>query len=216
MSKLTIGQVAKQLRKQSNRTLQDVAADMDSDAGNLSRFERGKQDASSDFLEKLATALGTTVAKMYAMTEQEADAPPNTAAPPDNIEIRQVPVLSWVQAGLWTESPEMVPSEYMEMPVKNGRRVYALRVTGDSMIASDGGKSYPPGCYIAVDPDAKPENGSRVIAKKRGTDEAIFKVFVHDESGKFYLNSRNRQYDPILMTEDYMIIGVVVGKWEPE
>lgn len=53
----------KTLRTDRNQTLQTVAKAVDTDAGNLSRIENGKQRASPDLAEKLAKHFG------YAITE---------------------------------------------------------------------------------------------------------------------------------------------------
>lgn len=128
------------------------------------------------------------------------------------------PVISYVQAGEWGEVEDhFAPGdadEWRPCPVNHGPHTYAVRVQGDSMTAPFG-RTYPPGCMIFVDPDQKGGVGSgdRVIAKINGEPEVTFKVFV-EEAGKRFLKPLNPQY-PII-TDEFRIIGKVIGKWEDE
>ncbi|MFL9625690.1 LexA family protein [Aeromonas veronii] len=121
-----------------------------------------------------------------------------------------VPLLSWVQAGAFCDNgdiplPEQV-EEFIPSPVKVGKRAYAVRVRGDSMISINGGRSYPEGTILIVDPDATPEHNKRVIA--RIGDETTFKELVND-AGNWFLRPLNPQYRMIEVTEDVVICGVV-------
>lgn len=129
-----------------------------------------------------------------------------------------VPVISWVQAGAWHEAEDhYMPGDgedFLPCPASHGLRSYALRVEGDSMTATHG-KSYPDGSIIYVDPDqvGGVVSGDRVIAKINGEDGVTFKVFI-EESGRRFLRPLNPQY-PII-TDEFRVIGKVIGKWEPD
>ncbi|MGV2703465.1 UNVERIFIED_CONTAM: hypothetical protein MT382_08645 [Aeromonas salmonicida] len=125
-------------------------------------------------------------------------------------QIGMLPVISWVQAGAFCSSgdiplPEEV-DEWIPSPVRVGDRAYAVRVKGDSMVSRDGGRSYPEGTVLIVDPDVDPEAGKRVVA--RIGDETTFKELVRD-AGEWFLKPLNPQYKMIPVTEEVVICGVV-------
>ncbi len=129
-----------------------------------------------------------------------------------------VPLISWVSAGKpeQVEDPYYVgeAEEFIPCPASHSLHSYALRVEGDSMTAAYG-KSYPHGCIIYVDPEQRGGvvSGERVTAKINDNDKAIFKVFV-EEDGKRFLKPLNPQH-PII-TDEFRILGKVIGKYEPE
>jgi transcriptional regulator with XRE-family HTH domain len=58
----------KQLRLARGATQEDVALEAGTNAGNLSRIERCQQQPALELVEKIAAALGMTVADLYAYT----------------------------------------------------------------------------------------------------------------------------------------------------
>jgi len=131
-----------------------------------------------------------------------------------------IPLISWVQAGKFCSSPDLFyPGDGEQMipcPRKVGKRTYALRVKGDSMVSDKfGEKSYPEGIIIYVDPDKEVTNGCKVVARIHSEEEATFKKYSED-AGRKYLRPLNKDYDPILMDDTMHICGVVVGSWMDE
>lgn len=129
----------------------------------------------------------------------------------------RVPLISWVQAGMWNEAVDIFEPGYADewLPVlRNGSpHTYALRVDGDSMTAQYG-KSYPEGTIIIVDPDQRsPSSGQRVIAKLCGSNKVTFKVFV-EEDGRRWLKPLNAQHPPIY--DEFRVLGTVTAKYELE
>lgn len=57
-----LGQVLRDLRRQQQRTLRQVAADAQVSLGYLSEVERGQKEASSELLVNIAQALNTPLA----------------------------------------------------------------------------------------------------------------------------------------------------------
>ncbi len=71
---MKIGQTLREIREAQGSTLEDVAYLAQTTASNLSRIERGRHGCSPDMLERIAQALGMTVADIYRLNEApEAD-----------------------------------------------------------------------------------------------------------------------------------------------
>lgn len=125
-----------------------------------------------------------------------------------------VPVISWVQAGEWSEAVDnYLPGdadEWISCPVAHSEQSYALRVQGSSMEPKFTDKE-----IIVVDPERDPGTGSFVIAKKTDSNEVTFKQLAID-AGSYYLVALNPDWPDryIKMSENWHICGVVICKIE--
>lgn len=63
--RMKIGEAIKKLRLERGATQEDVALESGTNAGNLSRIERCQQQPALELVEKIAAALGMTVADLY-------------------------------------------------------------------------------------------------------------------------------------------------------
>lgn len=63
---MKIGEAIKLLRLERGATQEDVALEAGTNAGNLSRIERCQQQPALELVEKIAAALGMTVADLYS------------------------------------------------------------------------------------------------------------------------------------------------------
>lgn len=129
------------------------------------------------------------------------------------IEAYELPVVSWVSAGRTEAIVDPYPTGRGKSTVlvhkKFGPGAYALEVRGDSMFdPARPLETFPPGVFIIVNPDARAENGSLVIARFDDQEEATFKKLVMD-AGKVYLHPLNPRY-PIIEVNGGMSIGGVV------
>jgi len=127
---------------------------------------------------------------------------------------RELPVLSWVEAGNWSESPHLYEFE-QEMKFVTGKspkNAYLLKVNGTSMENCEGTDHFPNGSYIVVNPDLTgvidDYIGKFVIAVDEATQEATFKQLIEDGGAKF-LKPLNLQYPVMKVTATTHIKGVV-------
>ncbi len=127
-----------------------------------------------------------------------------------------VPVISWVQAGVWSDIVDNFQQGDAELwlPCIAGHspQTFALRIMGLSMLPK-----YPPGNIIFVDPNAQYGNMSFVIAKQDDKEKATFKQ-LFTEDGPWYLKALNPDFHGKIMdfTEATRICGVVLpGQWVP-
>ena len=68
---MKIGEAIKKLRLERGATQEDVALEAGTNAGNLSRIERCQQQPALQLVEKIACALGMTVADLYIFAEAQ-------------------------------------------------------------------------------------------------------------------------------------------------
>lgn len=133
-------------------------------------------------------------------------------APPANLSYRRLPLVSWVQAGAWSEAEDPLQpgdaEDWCNVIAKVSLKSFVLRVRGDSMTSPYGPISAPEGSLIVVDPECQAENGNLVIAKLDGSNEATFKKLVF-ESGLKYLKPLNPDYKMVQINGDCRVIGVV-------
>jgi SOS-response transcriptional repressor LexA len=134
---------------------------------------------------------------------------------------RQVPVLSYVQAGHMTEAGcvdlSQVYDDYLTTDLELSEQSFALEIKGDSMVAPPGtaDESFYEGDRIVVDCRVTPLPGDYVVARN-GDHEATFKKYRPrgvDEQGRevFELLPLNPDYPPMRSDRQAIqIIGVMV------
>ncbi|MEN3257513.1 helix-turn-helix transcriptional regulator [Sodalis endosymbiont of Spalangia cameroni] len=71
---MKIGQKIRQLRKARNMTIQELADEIGSDVGNISRLERGIQGYTQSTVTKIAEALSVPVAELFSLSSQGVSA----------------------------------------------------------------------------------------------------------------------------------------------
>ena len=122
------------------------------------------------------------------------------------------PVVSWVQAGEFTRSPESAvdPDSYLPCPRTCSDSTFALRVRGASMEPK-----FHEGDLIFVDPRVSPTSGRFVVVVLGSSEEATFKQYVQ-EDGKAFLRALNPAWPNriIQLDEDAHICGVVIFRGE--
>lgn len=128
----------------------------------------------------------------------------------------KIPVIGYVQAGLWTEATDAYAmgggSEYINTDIENlGSNAFALRIKGDS-----NSPDFKEGEIVIIDPAIAPIPGDMVVAKNGG-EEATFKKYRPrgtDENGQdvFELVPLNDDYPTLRSDRDgpMRIIGTMV------
>lgn len=213
LTKMKIGAAIRAARKARKWTLEELGGRVGVDTGNLSRLERGQQGASQDLLVKICEVLGLPLSSSLAAGIMRSN------IEEAHVQMGAVPVISWVQAGQWTEVMTSFTAadaeEWVACPVAHGPRTFVLRVRGESMFNPHARRSFRDGDLIYVDPDRTAENGSLVVAQVAGNTEATFKQLMLEGENK-YLKALNPAWpDPIMQIDgDTNICGVVIFKGE--
>lgn len=213
----TFGQVIKQLRKERRLTQAQLSELSGLDQGAISRVENGRYQAPEALVQDLAGVLGVRASEILAAVETAGDLAKEmraeyvVAVAPG---FAAVPLIGWVQAGKWAQVENPFDSDVAEGVVytaaKVGRRAYALRVKGESMMNPRGWPTFPPGTTIIVDPEKAAESGDLVIAQIDDEAEATFKKLAEDGSKKFLL-PLNPQFPTLQIDQATSICGVVVA-----
>lgn len=201
------GEKIRAIRKEKKLTLAEVENAAGIANGNLSRIERGDQWLTEEKLRALAAVLGVQVADFFTESFDT-----NVSAAPNDL--RAIPVISAIQAGLLTEIKDPYPPgagfDVIYTDVSVSRGAFGLEIEGESMLPE-----FRPGDRVIIDPELSPNPGDFVVAKN-GADEATFKKYRPrgvDAAGNmvFELTPLNPDY-PTLRSDiqPLFIIGVMV------
>ncbi len=202
----------------------------------IGRIRRGEVNATAENLRAIADAFGVPVGFLYGEesingVRLDLDGPaqeplppgikPGYCGPPPD-KVGQLPLISWVRAGNWSETIDnFAPGdaeEWIPCPFKHSRHAFILRVVGKSMYNPGGDRSFNDGDYIAVDPCREARNGSLVVVRLDDDHTATFKQLVVEPNGERMLMALNPSWPNRIMhvTANATICGVVIGKWSEE
>ena len=210
---MDIGQIIRTARKAKKLSLEQLANQVDSDTGNLSRLERGQQGTTPEKLKRIMDVLGIKLAQ----AGQGMDSPQDTGM--SNVQMalqpsrgsREYPLISWVIAGEWAESCDnFEPGDaetWLSSTENAGANGFWLDVRGDSMTCA-GNPSFPEGSRILVMPEADLISGKYYVVKLEN-GESTFKQYIED-AGLRYLRPLNPAYRTIQIDGDCKVIGRVI------
>ena len=135
----------------------------------VGNYEKGVRKIGADDAAIMAAALDVHPAEILFGLESVSNVAP---AP---IGLRQIPIISYVQAGCWTESCDCRAMdgsiETINTDLDLGSMAFALSVRGDSMAPE-----ILEGDVVVIDPDVDPLPGDYVVAKN-GSHEATLKQY---------------------------------------
>lgn len=218
---MSLGSQVRKYRTQLGWTLEELESRSGVGRGTISALEnRGSNK--SEFASKLASAFGLTVEQLADeprnwLDEKHVGLPPqaifdvNTI--PASIGGRRIPLLNYVQAGIFTDIGSNFPTEDMEYLLTDlalSDRAFALQIKGESMLPD-----FKEGDRIIVDCDVCPRPGDFVVAKNT-TEEATFKKYrlvrVDDKGQEvFELIPLNNDYPTVRSDQQHLhIIGTMV------
>lgn len=213
---MTPGERISQKRRELDLSIRALGRKIGVSPTAVSQWESDRNHPNGRNLNDLAKLFKTTTTWLLTGKDYTANTPlsqgsGNVAEAPAQYNTKSLPILSHVQAGIWTEAIDYRALgddiEWEDAPSSASDNAFWLRVVGDSM-TSPIGFSIPEGMLILVDPDVPAENGKLVVAKLDGTNEATFKKLVIDAGLKF-LKPLNPTYPTIPINGNCHIVGVV-------
>ena len=179
----------------------------------VTKWENGTTRPDGENLHQLAVALQTTPEWLLYGQGDEVD---DTKVIPYLKPPTPVPIISAVQAGVWTETyacsrlSDVISWTQTTANVSN--EVFGLVVRGESMTNPHGLPSIPEGSIVIVEPHYGQLDdlyGKIVVATLEGSAEATVKKLVLD-SPFAYLMPLNPAFKPIQIDGNCKIVGKVV------
>jgi len=210
---MDIGQIIRTARKAKKLSLEELANQVGSDTGNLSRLERGLQSTTPEKLKQIMSILDIKLAQQSPGSGHQQDAGMSNVqmALQPSRGLKEYPLISWVIAGEWAESCDnFMPGDaeaWITSTENAGENGFWLDVRGDSMTCN-GNPSFPEGSRILVQPEAELISGKYYVIKL-DTGESTFKQYVED-AGVKYLRPLNNAYRTIQLDGDFKVIGRVI------
>ncbi|WP_219096579.1 LexA family transcriptional regulator [Pseudomonas sp. UMAB-40] len=204
---MDIGQIIRNARKAKKLSLEELAHQVESDSGNLSRLERGLQSTTPEKLKQIMSVLGIKLSP-----QQDAGMSNVQMALQPSREPKEYPLISWVVAGEWAESSDTFhpgdADDWIASTENAGEHGFWLTVRGDSMTCA-GNPSFPEGSRILVMPEADLISGKYYVVKLLDSGESTFKQYIED-AGLKYLRPLNPSYRTIPINGECKFIGRVI------
>ncbi len=200
--------IIRELLKANNLKQVDLVKATGASKGTVSKWLSDTSSPRGQYLVKLADCLGVT--PDYILTGKGEVKP----SPINEVKVRQVPVLNYVQAGDWRTYFEDAIADHFEPIMGNfGEYVYGLIIEGDSM-----NPEFKDGDIVFIDPDIQPTAGDYVVAMLDKSDGKAVTFKKYRPRG-FY--EQNKEYfELVALNDDYesydsryincQIIGVAV------
>lgn len=177
-------------------------------------WEAGKRKGirQNEVLEAITSHFGVTEqdlvdfsAGFYAKLHGLEAAPSGAIAPAASA-VATLPLLGRIHAGEPTDPEEA--EGVVELPASvaaNHPNAYFVEVEGDCM-----DRVYPEGCYVLVDPDREPQDGSVAAVAIDGADYVMRRLKKGSESLMLVPESSNSAHRDILVTEgDGKVVSLV-------
>lgn len=176
----------------------------------ITKWENGTTQPEGENLYSLSKALNCDIEWLLFGKSKDEIKEGDTVY---SISAKRVPLISWVQAGIWTDTCNTATladcTDWVSTTSNVSANSFALTVKGDSMQRAEG-KSIPDGAKIIVDPKFDPDYiaGKVVVAMLDGGNEATVKELMVDGPNR-YLVPWNTRFNPIPINGNCRIIGVV-------
>ncbi|REF09738.1 LexA family protein [Pantoea ananatis] len=165
----TIAKRVQSKRSELGLTQAELAERVGTSQQAIEQLENGKTKRPR-YLPELARALGCEIDWLITGTKS------GTNVAPAELGSKRIPVLSYVQAGLWTESQEYRSYDggmsYLLVDDEVSNNAFALIIEGDSMAPK-----FNAGDKIIVDPEVYPVPGDFVVALDGVKNQTVFKKF---------------------------------------
>ena len=210
MKNIEFGKRLKESREAAELTQPEVCRRVGVKQGTLSQLESGKS-ARSTYTIALAKLYGVDADWLATGKGNPKPSKFDSNVLPAQIGETRIPLLNYVQAGIFTDMGTNFDTEGMEYLLTDlalSDRAFALQIRGDSMAPEFG-----EGDRVIIDCDVAPQPGDFVVARNGG-EEATFKrykLISLGEQAVFELVPLNENYPSMRSDQQHIqIIGVMV------
>ena len=192
---MSVAKNIKSLRLENDLTQEQLASRLGVSRSTVTQWENGWSSPRMGMVQKLASVFDVPTTSIVA------DELPNRlpgAITPLPAKPAYAPLLGRVHAGDATE-PEIL-EERISLPAEVAEhhpRAYFLQVEGDCM-----SNVYPEGCYILIDPDTVPQNGSIAVVSIDGSDYVMRRLYRGASVLVLSPDSAAGDYDDIVIEAD--------------
>lgn len=206
MENQTTGQRIRALRRSKKLTQVQLAKIAGVSSPAVTEWEKDSYLPKAASLEAMANEFGVTTEYILSGRGTEFQRDSNVVP----VSPKMAPVLSWVQAGVFTnvESVDMsLVEEWLPLP-EDCDKCFYLKVQGLSNYPT-----FQEGDYILVDPTVQyceMQSGDVIVVRKH--DEATFKRLVIETDNSRYLQALNPEFKPniIPLDEECVFVGEVI------
>jgi SOS-response transcriptional repressor LexA len=201
MKNISVGERIRARRKELRLTQKDLASKVGVSHVSISQWEKDETAPRGDNLLALARALGVTA--LFISTGEES----SSNVTPIEMGTKKIPLLSFVQAGMWTESSEIRSYDggmnYLLVEDDCSDGTFGLVIEGNSM-----SPKFNPGDKIIVDPEVYPIPGDFVVARDELKNETVFKKYRPTGTD----SHGNDVYELVPLNDDFPILRSETGK----
>ncbi|MDH2925567.1 LexA family protein [Lonepinella koalarum] len=178
----------------SGKNQNDIADAMGKTQGAIGHWLTGRRTPNFDDVAQILKILG---AEKVILNKDGTVEDFDVNVTPVRLRSHKVPLISYVQAGMWTDINLLQDSEdfeYILTDLDVSENAFALKIKGDSMEPD-----FIEGDVIIVDPKIQPHAGEFVVAVN-GDYEATFKKYRPLQD---YDNYGNRHFELVPLNPDY-------------
>ena len=186
---MSTGANIRRLREQRGLTQEQLGKMVDVSRSTITQWERGWTTPRMGNVQLLAGALGVSTADIIA-----DELPPSNAIKPATAKPAYAPLLGRVHAGE-AQEPDVL-QDAIPVPyeiIKRHPQGYFLQVEGDCM-----DNVYPDGCYILIDPEQRPSNGSIAVVSIDGADYVMRRLYRGANTLILSPDSHNAEYEDMV------------------
>lgn len=208
---ITIAERLKDAREVADLTQEQLAAKAGVSQGTIANVESGMR---KNPRELMAIAKAAKVSAEWLKSGKGPRAIDDSNVATAQIGVRRIPLIDYVQAGIWTEVADSLQpgdaEDWLLTDLDLSGAAFALQIKGESMRPD-----FTPGDRVIIDPDVQPQAGDFVVAKN-GEEEATFKKYRvrgTDDAGStiFELVPLNPDFETMRSDErPIRIVGVMV------
>lgn len=189
---MSINSNIKQLREGAGLTQEQLAEKVGVARSTVTQWENGWSNPRMGMVRKLAGIFGVSTADIV----YESESIPENAKKPAIPKPAYAPLLGRVHAGD-AQEPEILEDK-IPVPFEVHERhpnAYFLQVEGNCM-----SRVYPEGCYILIDPDRSPQNGSVAVVSIDGADYVMRRMYRGASTLVLSPESWDEGYEDIVVT----------------